>query len=229
MINNVNYRITHKDNKIIEHVDKICFSYFYNNIRLLKTIEIFYFNKDIVNTPTVVSREDIIQYLQYLSEIGFIFQHEFDYEWNNEKCTRLFIDTKLNSKGSIKILLNSYRYCFEGSYPDIVQKFLFLCKTKVKDCNLFSKLIIAHNCTSNNYGGGHSFIIPQRYGLILTDDKVKELVLNNDNEQKCNTIFPMSSQVDSLYSEKKMFTFIEKEKNVNKIIKYYKELCEKYL
>lgn len=203
------------------------------------------------------SDRDIIIYCNLLKRMGFRFSFTSNStrkincsyysikelgEFNSFMFT---INTEENSSPSNLILLNAFRYLYEGNFYLIVKNFLELASNKSCEMLLFNKFILAHYAVDNYNNSNHSFRPDVGFICFYTKDKYKEIILDYKNQVKnLKEYLPVASKntsynYDSNSDNSKYKEIIAYRSNLERIInsnitlkekeEKYIELCEKYM
>lgn len=239
---NCNYRCYDKYNKLLyEAKQKLCFSdLFYENKFFLSVDKITYYVFKDVNL--IHSEEEIVKYVNALSEMGVEITINKDDEYSNicyyaslyKRITTTFkaYSFTFNNTNNLisKIILCMLRNLHESSDQInhrkhiIVTNFLKI-HDNIKDLNIFNKIMLSHYTNEDNYTGWHGVMGNQNLRDLFKDEDIpilleeyKKNVDNTNNVFKTTTVFFTNARADK-YQE--LFN-----KDPNKALDYYKKLIE---
>ena len=190
-----NHRVLYHGHKEpITCINAACYAQFYDRLHTTVEIETFYFHNQIekeakpLGTSLPLSLPEITAYCGYLQEAGFKFEYFETMKVNGKDAVGIKIITAEQTKIATKVLLNAFRYAFEGIFPDIVRVFLVLAARRNKFVPMFFRLILAHYCIGKTINSGHAFMSTGRYIKFQTDEDLKKLLFENKehNGMACN-------------------------------------------
>ena len=238
-IYNCNYKLREKSVKKFKRIAKsnACYGSFYGKIDeydecwlyLYKNYDFKKYNQqELDENWEMWTFAEIEEYCNLLkNELGLTF------EFCENRFAYIFkIDFTKITIQEAKFQLNLFRYLWESEGPERVKHFLRFAKDTTTDCNLITKLFIAHQ-NKDSFNHGHTIMASNgHFPLPMSNEQFITNVITKLGNDYCSANFKYCTKIhygNAVGIKKELQKLINEQEPFEKVYKIYLELCEKYM